>query len=289
MNRRQMKATLLSLLSAAVALAGFVPHQRIDHEYRLTNDCTDPALTLGPAAGSRQPIYVTFRDDSTEGYVVIRSDIMFQKSTDGGRTWLSADVLVRRGEPHATYSDIATDSDGYIYVVYNGDSGSSRNIYCHQSSDGGATWSAPVRIDDYATSWLLGGPRIAADADGNLFCAWTDQRTGSLHVWSSVSTDRGATWSQNVRVDDDTTDMDCYQADVFVQPGTNHYLVAAEAPYYNGSTGFIVPPADPEALFSAIDRFYREARGAEFTRNVSEEKKKYSWENLVLSIEQLSS
>jgi hypothetical protein len=35
-------------------------------------------------------------------------------------------------------------------------------------------------------------------------------------------------------VDDDTTYYDCYHADVFVQPGTNHYLVAAQVPYYDG-------------------------------------------------------
>ncbi len=236
-----MKSTLLLLVSAAVALAGFTPHLRIDHENKPTNGCKDAAITLGPSAagvGSGQPLYVVFQDDSTAGIVVIRSDIMFQKSTDGGRMWLPADVLVRRGESHATHPDIATDPDGDIYVVYTEQGGSGEYVYCVQSTDDGATWSQPTRVDD-KTRGGMGGPRIAADSAGNLLCAWNDQRTGSLHIWSSVSTDRGATWNQNVRVDDDTTDMDCYQADVFVQPGTNYYLVAAEAPYYFGSAGHL--------------------------------------------------
>jgi glycosyltransferase involved in cell wall biosynthesis len=56
----------------------------------------------------------------------------------------------------------------------------------------------------------------------------------------------------------------------------------------NERTGFIVKPEAPEEVASAVVRFYKEGREAEFVRNVSTEKKKYSWENLVRAIERLT-
>ncbi len=229
-----MKPTLLFLVSVSAAVAGFAPHQRIDHEYKPTNNCGHAAITLGPGSWLNQPLYVVFEDDSMKGLVTVRSDIMFQKSTDAGRTWLPADVLVRRGSTFVNYPDIATDMEGNVYVVYTENDGSGEYVYCVQSTDGGTTWSLPIRVDD-KTRGGIGSARIAADSAGKLLCAWNDWRTGSGHIWSSVSTDRGATWSPNVRVDDDTTNYDCYHADVFVQPATNHYLVVGEAPRPIGS------------------------------------------------------
>ena len=54
-------------------------------------------------------------------------------------------------------------------------------------------------------------------------------------------------------------------------------------------TGFIVKPESPQEVADAVTRFYSEGREAEFVRNVQEEKKKYSWENLVQAIERLVS
>ena len=232
-----VRMTLLLLLSSAtIALAGFGPNVRIDHQNLPTHSLRYCAIAVGPGASSSQPLYVAFEDDSLRGGV--RSDIWFQKSLDGGRTWLPADVLIRRGDRYASAPDITTDSDGNVYIVYTDvyiDTVGARNyqVSCVRSSDGGATWTAPARVDDSSNGWI-GWARIAADSAGNLFCAWNDWRTGSSHIWSSVSTDRGATWRQNVQVDDDTTDYDCYHADVFVQPGTNHYLVTAAVPFWVG-------------------------------------------------------
>jgi len=225
--------TLFLLLSSTTtALASFGPQVRVDHEYRPNHACYKCAMTIGPGAPSSQPIYVSFQNDS--GMLAGRRDIMFQKSTDAGRTWLPTDLLIRRGDPCAYSPDITTDSDGNIYIVYEDvypDTAGAyeHRILCVRSSDGGATWSAPARVDDKPKG-MIGLISITADSAGNLLCAWHDWRTGFSHVWSSVSTDRGATWSRNVQVDDDTTDHDCAHPDVFIQPGTNHYLVAAEVP-----------------------------------------------------------
>jgi hypothetical protein len=220
-----MKSALLVVLSAAIALAWFGPNVRIDHKNSPPWDCTEPSVTVGPGAPSSQPVYVAFEVDS--GMVIC--DVMFQKSADAGRTWLPADVLVRRD---AGSLDITTDSDGNIYILYI--DSLPNHIHCVRSTDGGATWSPETRVNDYAHRYV-GWARIAADTADNLLCAWNDDRTGSLHVWSSVSTDRGVTWSQSVRVCGDTMSDGCRQPDVFVQPGTNHYLVAAETPGPDGN------------------------------------------------------
>jgi glycosyltransferase involved in cell wall biosynthesis len=55
----------------------------------------------------------------------------------------------------------------------------------------------------------------------------------------------------------------------------------------DGKTGFIVPPNDSVALAESIRKFYAERREEEFSRNVIEEKKKYSWERFIQTIEDL--
>ena len=226
------KCPLFLLFIAAVALASFGPNVRVDHQNLPTHILCYPAIAVGPGAPSSPPLYVVFQDDSCS--MGVRADIWFQKSTDGGRTWLAEDLLIRRGNRYACYPDITTDSDGDVFIIYlDTDGASTDQVFCVRSSDGGTTWSAPAKVDDSLDA-SIGSATIAADSAGNLLCAWNDKRTGSLHIWSAVSTDHGATWQQNVQVDDDTTNHDCYQPDVFVQPGTNHYLVAAETPRWYG-------------------------------------------------------
>jgi len=221
-----VQMTLLLLSASAIALASFGPAVRVDHQ-NLPEKCYECAMAIGPGAPSSQPVYVVFQVDTG---LPVRSDIMFQKSTDGGRTWLPTDLLIRRGERSACHPDIATDSDGNVYIVYqyvlpDTAGGYVDQILCTRTTDGGVTWSAPVRVDD-ESSGGIGLTSIAADSAGNLFVAWNQLLGGLSHVFSSVSTDRGATWSPRVCIDNDTLTDECYHPEVLVQPGTNHYLVA---------------------------------------------------------------
>ncbi|MCD6380294.1 glycosyltransferase [bacterium] len=52
-------------------------------------------------------------------------------------------------------------------------------------------------------------------------------------------------------------------------------------------TGFIVPPADPEALASAVIKFFKEGWGTKMLPYFKEEKKRFAWGGLVSALEEL--
>ncbi len=225
----------LFILLCSIAAPWFSPNVRIDHE-RPSHQCVEPAMAVGPGAPSCQPIYVVCEEDSMHGFVPGDADLMFQKSTDAGATWLAEDKLVRHIGITNLSPDVTTDPDGNVYIVYTGRDTSTYtgHYYCVRSTDGGVTWCEPVQIDDNVTeSRDVQWARVASDSAGHLFCAWTDIRD-QRDVWSSVSTDRGATWGANVRVSNDTTHAigGFGDVDVFVEPGTNQYLVAARWFHY---------------------------------------------------------
>jgi Neuraminidase (sialidase) len=79
--------------------------------------------------------------------------IYAKRSTDGGRTWSAAVSLSKAGEEStapAVESGLAGDVRAWWYQT-NGGNVDAWNIWYRRSTDGGATWSAAVKISD-ATS-----------------------------------------------------------------------------------------------------------------------------------------
>jgi glycosyltransferase involved in cell wall biosynthesis len=56
----------------------------------------------------------------------------------------------------------------------------------------------------------------------------------------------------------------------------------------DGETGLLAPPNDPPALAGKILEYFTTIDRARLRRTVSEEKRKYSWENLVAAVERLA-
>jgi len=56
----------------------------------------------------------------------------------------------------------------------------------------------------------------------------------------------------------------------------------------DGKTGLVVPPDSPDQLAQAIIKFFTENLGEKFSTGVEEEKKLYSWDNLIKAIEELT-
>jgi glycosyltransferase involved in cell wall biosynthesis len=51
-----------------------------------------------------------------------------------------------------------------------------------------------------------------------------------------------------------------------------------------GRTGFLVPPSDPAALASAVERFFEEGWGERMEPNFEDEKKRFSWSSLAEAV-----
>lgn len=165
-------------------------------------------------------------------------DLVFARSTDGGRTW-SAPAPLKPANPGADRGDdispsLATDGQGRWMVVWRsmdplgGTKGYDADILMSVSSDNGQTWSAPQPVNNDAFSdpggWSTNAeprcfdysPHVCADGQGRWMVAWTrcDNRTSSLG-WktSSVvasSADNGLSWSTPLLVQTRTDLLSIY-------------------------------------------------------------------------------
>ncbi len=147
-----------------------------------------------------------------------KSGIFVCKSTDGGRNWSSpvaADSLVYIGGSAVPFADkcfMTVDTNnaspyvGNIYVGWQRDDtlGQNSDIYFARSTDGGTTFSTPIKInDDPPQTAYAEGAFPFVGADGDLYVAWYDcyfrgHEPGSLYV--DKSTDGGQTFGTDVKV-----------------------------------------------------------------------------------------
>ncbi|HEY8469150.1 MAG TPA: sialidase family protein [Longimicrobiales bacterium] len=125
------------------------------------------------------------------------SDVRVARSTDGGRTF-EPGVVVARDVCPCCRTSLAVAPDGAVLVawrrVFDGDV---RDIVVARSTDGGRTFSAPVRVHD--DGWVIpgcphAGASLAVDAAGRVHVAWYTGRQERQGIYHAVSTDGGLTF-----------------------------------------------------------------------------------------------
>jgi len=149
------------------------------------DDDRDPSITQ-LRDGRLLCTYFSLRKGGEKGYTGLGSWLI--ESKDAGKTWSEPRCL------HPTYycsSPVRELNDGTLILGLYRESSTDANGAVTRSTDGGATWSAPVDIDN-------GGLRLDAETDlielkdGRLYAA---QRTEKESMRYALSSDKGLTWS----------------------------------------------------------------------------------------------
>ncbi|MGH9279676.1 MAG: sialidase family protein, partial [Acidimicrobiales bacterium] len=177
-----------------------------------------------------------FRPSTVTGDPDIRP-LIYRRSNDGGLTW-SPNKEIDPGNAMFSFMRkqmLAVDLDsGALYATWYGnpnprarrppagqpstDAFDDRDVYIRVSTDGGDTWSEARTVNDDAATRNVQhyDSGIAVAPNGRVDDAWYDFRNsptpegeesggnggGMNDVYLSYSTDNGATWARNVRVND---------------------------------------------------------------------------------------
>jgi hypothetical protein len=142
---------------------------------------------------------IIFYPESSHG-----GDILFARSTDGGRTFSDALNLsstpagAGKGRLSADYwhngsLDLAMGPDGTLYAVWTEYEGALR---LSRSTDGGESFSAPLHIAGGATDWPARGPALAVGGDGVVYLAWTVGEDPAADIRLARSADGGRSFTQ---------------------------------------------------------------------------------------------
>src|SRR5262249_55641442 len=135
-------------------------------------------------AASGSTVYVVWHD-SRNDFSLVHQDIYFNRSLDGGNTWLPADVRLDVGSaPGAAQSigpQIAASGSSVCVVWMDSRATASGSgaaaIYCNRSLDGGATWLASdVHIDRGGSTPTCEVPHVAA-AGSAMVVTWLEDRS----------------------------------------------------------------------------------------------------------------
>ncbi|MEA3558921.1 MAG: Ig-like domain-containing protein [Candidatus Thermoplasmatota archaeon] len=102
--------------------------------------------------------------------------------------------------------DVASDEDGRLYAVWAGQRDKVPEVRFSKSLNGTSWGDGEFNNNDIIvsdgpnTDERVDHPSITVDETGKLYCIWTDDRGGEVHVRMSTSTNSGNTWNSSIRI-----------------------------------------------------------------------------------------
>jgi len=109
-------------------------------------------------------------------------DIYLVRSVDGGQTFSAPVQANTSGSTHEPrIPSLAVDGD-HVYLGWDDGPSGDRDLWLAISTDGGANFGTPIRIDDGGEADLAHSWKEIAAQDGQVYVTWVDNRTGAWHV-----------------------------------------------------------------------------------------------------------
>ncbi|MDP1621792.1 MAG: T9SS type A sorting domain-containing protein [Bacteroidales bacterium] len=171
--------------------------------------------------GSFNATYTFYRSTNGGASFVQRSSQQWANTVGtqvGGRN--SVSNMRTRPYPMIAADNSYGSNRGKFYCVYASNdppgSGNKSDVWCRASSDGGATWSSAVRVNDDVNTqnFQQWHPSIWCDKEtGKLYVMWMDTRdtptNDSAYIYATYSTDGGSTFVANQRISNKKMKIDC--------------------------------------------------------------------------------
>lgn len=176
---------------------------------RISGDCIDSDNTVEgavPAIGPNGEVYVSW---------VGPSGIVFDRSIDQGNTWLYNDIFVTsvpggwdfmvpgvqraNGLPVTMCDTSGGSNNGNIYINWSDQRNGDTDVWLARSSDGGNTWSAPVKVNnDNTTTHQFFTWACIDQSNGDIYVVFYDRRNyvdNRTDVYIAKSSDGGITFT----------------------------------------------------------------------------------------------
>jgi hypothetical protein len=170
------------------------------------------------AVGANGTVYSLYPGGTLGGFATAApTPILLGRSTDQGKTWevfeASPPGIYPEGVQMLKWSPEG-GAEGTLHAVYENKPDqpagrADRDIYHVRSTDGGRTWSTPIKLNDDAdpsSLFLQVTPNLDVAPDGRVTAAWWDFRDDkgafTNDVYATWSLDNGVTWAPNTKVTD---------------------------------------------------------------------------------------
>ncbi|MCC6796423.1 MAG: exo-alpha-sialidase [Candidatus Hydrogenedentes bacterium] len=177
-----------------------------------TNASTDSNTDQSPSIVSDKHghwvvVWGTF--DSLGGTIGNDGDILVSRSSDNGTTWTSPAALNTNAASDSamdSFPSVESNTTGtwitvwQVYDMSGAGYGSDADVLYSRSADNGSTWSAPVPLNDNASSDESDefAVTIASNSSETLMACWTSYvytDEWEVNIAYSVSTNYGVVWS----------------------------------------------------------------------------------------------
>jgi len=226
--------------------------QKVDF-FRSTNNgvsWTGPNSIQTSVSTNPGPNIVTDKTGKVYVFITANTGAICKYSTDGGATF-SADNqaasyiepgvlnatsgrkcvkgnIRTNGHPQAAADLTNGPYQNNVYISYaaNPPGPDNANVYVARTTNGGVTWSAPIQVNDDATTTDQWMSDISVDDQGRVWVFWYDSRndpTNNLMTehWAAVSTNGGASFMPNFKVSSQNFNPNTVKQ----YQGTDHYYI----------------------------------------------------------------
>ncbi len=158
-----------------------------------------PFVNVSPpsAALANHTLYVVFADPSSGEIHFTSVEV---SSATNQQSWAALSSLPVQGSG-ASSPQIRAASDGSLYVVYAVPINENRGVYILHSTDGGASWSQPVKVFDAAqANWpVVDSPQLAVTDPQHLHLLFTQYslpgKNSPVGLYYANSSDGGSFWA----------------------------------------------------------------------------------------------